>query len=56
MGSNNNFTHSIFVHEEEVESRKELGVETSWRENYRACWSIFGAYLELKIKESGCQA
>jgi hypothetical protein len=45
MGWDNNFTHSIFVHEEQVERKKEsLELVHPWRENSRACWSIFGAF------------
>jgi hypothetical protein len=47
MGSYNNFTHSVFVHEQQVESKKEsLELEHPWRVNSRACWSVlecFGA-------------
>jgi hypothetical protein len=39
------------VHEEQVERKKEsLELVQPWRENSRASWSIFGAYLELKLK------
>jgi hypothetical protein len=46
-----------FWHEQQVERKKEsLELEQPWRENSRACWSIFGAFLELKTEEPGCQA
>jgi hypothetical protein len=39
------YTFSFFVHEEQVERKKEsLELEHPWRENSRACWSIFGAF------------
>jgi hypothetical protein len=45
MGSNKNFTHSVFVHEQQIESKKEsLDLEKSWGENYRACWRFFVAF------------
>jgi hypothetical protein len=44
-GTTTVFTHSVFVHEQQVESNKEsLEMEQPWRENSRACWRIFGAF------------
>ena len=38
------FTHSFFVHEQQVERKKEsLELVQPWRENSRASWSIIGA-------------
>jgi hypothetical protein len=57
MGSYNSFRQSSFWHEQQVERKKKsLELEQPWRVNSRACWSIFGAYLELKTEEPGCQA
>jgi hypothetical protein len=45
MGRDNNFYTLSFVHEEQVERKKEsLELVQPWRENSRACWSIFGAF------------
>jgi hypothetical protein len=44
-----------FLHEQQVERKKEsLELEHPWRENSRACWSIF--IFGEKIEEPGCQA
>jgi hypothetical protein len=43
MGCGNNFTQGVFVHEEQVERKKEsLELVKPWRDNYRAYWSVFG--------------
>jgi hypothetical protein len=45
------------VHEEKVERKKEsLELVHPWRVNSRACWSIFGVYLELETEDPGFQA
>jgi hypothetical protein len=55
MGNYKNFRQTMFLHEQQGESKKEsLELEQPWRENYGACWSVSGAYLELKTKELGC--
>jgi hypothetical protein len=47
MGCYNNFRHSFFRHEQQVERKKEsLELEKPWRATFLACWSITGAYLE----------
>jgi hypothetical protein len=39
------------VHEEKVESKKEsLESLHPWRENSRACWSIYGAFWSRILK------
>jgi hypothetical protein len=41
----NIFTHGVFVHEQQIESKKEsLELVQPWRENSRACWNVFGAH------------
>jgi hypothetical protein len=53
MGWDNSFRYLVFVHEQQVESKKEsLELEHPWRANSRLCWSV----LVLKIEELGCQA
>jgi hypothetical protein len=45
MGGHNSFRQSIFVHEQQVEGKKEsLELEHSWRVNSRESWRIFGAF------------
>jgi hypothetical protein len=45
MGWDNIFRESSFVHKGQVESKKEsLELVHSWRENSRACWSIYGVF------------
>jgi hypothetical protein len=57
MGCYNNWRQSVWVHEEKVERKKEsLELEHPWRGNSEACWSVSGAYLELRTKEPRSQA
>jgi hypothetical protein len=57
MGWDNNFTHGVLVHEEQVESKKQsLKLVQPWRENSRAHWSIFGVFWSWIIEYPGCQA
>jgi hypothetical protein len=45
MGWDKNFRQSMFLHEGKVENKKErLELEQPWTTNYRAYWSISGAF------------
>jgi hypothetical protein len=42
MGHDNNFRESMFLHEQQVERKKEsMELERPWRVNSRVCWSVF---------------
>jgi hypothetical protein len=45
MGNYKNFRQTMFLHEQQGESKKEsLELEHPWRVNSRACWSVFRAF------------
>jgi hypothetical protein len=51
MGWNNNFRESSFVHEEKVESKKEiLEMVHPWRVNFRESWSVLEHIWSWNLK------
>jgi hypothetical protein len=54
MVNNNNFKHSSFWYEEQVERERKRA--RSWRYHGGKIIEHPGAYLELKTKEPGCQS